>query len=236
MAVDQSARVMIVEDDPTVLGVVGDYLRAAGYHVAQFDDGVTALKALRGGPPDVLVLDRMLPGISGDELCREARAISSQLPIIMLTALGAAEDRIEGLEHGADDYVAKPFVLRELLLRITAAVRRIEGSRAPSAPFEVGPFRVDPARRRVWHGGREIGLTTREYELFLFLLQNPERILTREEILREVWGWTVGEASTVTVHVRRLREKIEPEPQFPSFLRTEWGVGYRFTTKRDPRC
>ncbi len=227
---------MIVEDDQTVLRVVSDYLRARGYTVTQFSDGLSAQQALRTELPEVLLLDRMLPGVSGDELCRQVRAESPQLPIIMLTALDAVEERIDGLEHGADDYIAKPFALRELQLRIEAMLRRSRTAHLSSAPFTVGPFRVDPAHRRIWLEQQEISLTTREYELFLFLLQNPDRTLSRDDILREVWGWSFGEASTVTVHVRRLREKIESEPRFPRFLLTEWGEGYRFTVSEEARC
>lgn len=225
---------MLVEDDHTLRTVVGDYLRAGGFRVAQFPDGLSARGALRTELPDVLVVDRMLPGVSGDELCREARAASERLPIIMLTALDTVGDRIDGLELGADDYVAKPFALRELQLRISAMLRRATSS-APE-PYSVGGFRVDPARRRVWHGTREIALTAREYELFLYLSQHPDRALSRDEILREVWGWSFGDASTVTVHVRRLREKIECDPRDPHFLLTEWGAGYRFTTAGEAGC
>lgn len=219
---------MIVEDDATVSAVVVKYLRARGFLVTHHSDGSSAKEALRSGLPDVLILDRMLPGISGDDLCRAVREVSD-LPIVMLTAMDAVEHRISGLEHGADDYIAKPFSLRELLLRVNGVLRRTRPPAALPTPFEVGPFRVDPARRRIALGLREIGLTTREYELFLYLLQHPEQVLSREDILRDVWDWTFGEASTVTVHVRRLREKIENDPRNPRYLLTEWGVGYRFT-------
>jgi len=225
---ERSVEVMIVEDDATVRAVVADYLGRRGYTVVGVGDGIEAREALRASRPDVLVLDRMLPGLSGDELCREVRAAAPRTPIIMLTALGAVEDRIDGLEHGADDYIAKPFALRELQLRIDAMVRRAQSTHVTPSPFALGPFRVDPARRRIWLDGAEMTLTAREYELFLFLLQNPGRTLSRDDILREVWGWSFGEASTVTVHVRRLREKIEPEPRYPRYLLTEWGRGYRF--------
>lgn len=221
--------VMIVEDDATVLAVVSEYLEARGYSVVGYSDGIVAQDALRDARPDVLVLDRMLPGIGGDQICRFVRATTPLTPIIMLTALDDPEERIAGLEHGADDYMAKPFALRELQLRIDAMVRRARSLHVSTAPFVVGPFRVDPAHRRIMLRGREISLTTREYELFVFFLQNPERVLPRGDILREVWGWSFGEASTVTVHVRRLREKVEPEPRFPRYLLTEWGRGYRFT-------
>ncbi|MGO4453590.1 response regulator transcription factor [Arthrobacter sp. RAF14] len=227
-----TARVMVVEDDSTVRMIVSDYLRAAGYAVAQHADGVSARDALREQVPDVLIVDRMMPGLSGDELCREVRTFSD-VPIMMLTAMGAVEDRIEGLEHGADDYLSKPFALRELQLRVAALVRRRVASSAPAA-FTAGRFRIDPAHRRVWADQREIALTTREYELFLYLVQHPEQVVSRDEILREVWGWGFGDPSTVTVHVRRLREKIEPDPRYPCYLLTEWGAGYRFTI--EPSC
>lgn len=220
-------RVMIVEDDPTVRGVVGDYLRSGGYDIASFSDGSRARAALRAHLPDLLIVDRMLPGVSGDDLCREVRR-RSDIPVIMLTALGAVDHRISGLEHGADDYIAKPFSMKELQLRVSAQLRRHAPS-APSAPFTAGAFRIDPGHRRVWRGDDEIALTTREYELLLYCVQHPGIVLTRSQILAEVWGWTFGDASTVTVHVRRLREKIEPDPRSPVFLRTEWGAGYRFT-------
>ena len=220
---------MLVEDDATVLAVVSDYLGARGSAVTALGDGIAAREALATAQPDVLVLDRMLPGLSGDELCAEVRESAPGTPIIMLTALDAVADRISGLEHGADDYIAKPFALRELQLRIEAMLRRSRAAHVTSEPFRLGPFSVDPARRRITLDGAEIDLTTREYELFLFLLTNPNRTLTRDDILKEVWGWSFGAASTVTVHVRRLREKIEPEPPYPRYLLTEWGKGYRFT-------
>ncbi|WP_210418171.1 response regulator transcription factor [Ruania zhangjianzhongii] len=226
--------VMLVEDDATVLNVVTDYLRRRDYSVSAFTDGLSAQRALRTTRPDVLVLDRMLPGVGGDELCREVREQSPQTPILMLTALDSVDERIDGLTRGADDYMAKPFVLRELQLRIDAMVRRSRAVHVTPAPFVLGPFRVDPAHRRIWLAEQEMTLTSREYELFLFLLQNPDRILTREDLIREVWGWNFGEPSTVTVHVRRLREKIEPEPRFPRYLLTEWGRGYRFTVTPPP--
>jgi len=226
-------RVMVVEDDATVRTVVGDYLRAGGYDVALYSDGTAARDALRADLPDVLVVDRMLPGVTGDDLCRDVRRVSD-LPVIMLTALGAVEQRIAGLERGADDYVTKPFALKELRLRVDAQLRR-RAPASPAAVFAVGDFRVDPGHRRVWRGGDEVALTTREYELLLYCVQHPDEVLARDTLLGEVWGWSFGDASTVTVHVRRLREKIEPEPRYPVYLRTEWGVGYRFTPRGEAR-
>ncbi|WP_019203081.1 response regulator transcription factor [Tsukamurella sp. 1534] len=220
------ARVMVVEDDPAVRTVVGDHLRLAGCRVAQHRDGAEAWEAFRRDPPDLLVLDRMLPGLSGDEICRRVRAVSP-VPIIMLTALDGVDNRIDGLENGADDYLAKPFSLRELQLRVNAQLRR-SGPRGGDLTIDAGPFRIDAAHRRAWIRGREISLTTREYELLLYLVQHPDAVVSRDEILREVWRWGFGDPSTVTVHVRRLREKIEDDPRNPVFLRTEWGAGYRF--------
>ncbi|CAM3195977.1 response regulator transcription factor [Tsukamurella hominis] len=217
---------MVVEDDPAVRTVVADHLRLAGCLVAQHRDGAQAWEAFQVDRPDLLVLDRMLPGLGGDELCRRIREVSA-VPIIMLTALDGVDNRIDGLESGADDYLAKPFSLRELQLRVNAQLRRSAPSEA-GLVFEAGPFRIDAAHRRVWVSGREIPLTTREYELLLYLARNPDRVISRDEILREVWRWGFGDPSTVTVHVRRLREKIEEDPRNPAHLRTEWGAGYRF--------
>ncbi|WP_285115187.1 response regulator transcription factor [Leifsonia sp. fls2-241-R2A-40a] len=219
---------MIVEDDANVLSVVRDYLRADGFTVVAHTDGVKALRALQAALPDVLVLDRMLPGYGGDEVCSAIRAVAPNLPIIMLTALGSTGDRIDGLERGADDYLSKPFALRELLLRVNALIRRSRGNSSGAASVAGGPFRLDPVRRKAWSGDAELSLTPREYDLLSYFVRNPDRIISREEVLREVWDWNFGEASTVTVHVRRLREKIEDDPNLPRYLLTEWGAGYRF--------
>ncbi len=222
-----SSRVVVVEDDPVVRGAVGDYLRARGYRLDAFADGVAAREAIGAEMPDLVIVDRMLPGISGDELCRAIRE-GSDVPIIMLTALGEVEQRIEGFEAGADDYLAKPFALRELELRVDALLRR--SMRAPAPPaFTAGDFEIDAARRKAHVRGTEIALTGREYELLVHLVRNPDRAISRDEILREVWGWSFGEPSTVTVHVRRLREKIEEDPREPRYLHTVWGAGYRFS-------
>ncbi len=231
---ESEVSVAVVEDDPTVREAVGEYLRAQGYAVSSFGDGVSARRALRDAVPDVVIVDRMLPGISGDELCRELRAASA-VPIMMLTALGEVEDRIDGFAFGLDDYLAKPFSMRELSMRVAALVRRSRAAQASSGELRSGAFVIDLLRRRAWVRGQEIALTGREYDLLLFLVRNDDRALGREEILREVWGWSVGERSTVTVHVRRLREKIEEDPQDPRHLLTEWGVGYRFRATGESR-
>ena len=222
------AHVMLVEDDRRVRTAVAAYLRAKGFRIDEYADGETAREAVQRSTPDVLVLDRMLPGLSGDDLLREIRS-RSDVAVIMLTALGASGHRIDGLELGADDYLAKPFALRELQLRIAKLLRHKVSQQSPLAPFVVGRFRIDPTMRRITCGGADVELTGREYELLLFLLKNPDRVISRDEMLRDVWGWSAGDASTVTVHIRRLREKIEADPRDPVYLRTEWGTGYRFT-------
>ncbi|MGC0367502.1 two-component system response regulator RegX3 [Rhodococcus sp. 27YEA15] len=224
-------RVMLVEDDPTVRSVVGEYLRAAGMEVTEYGDGISAGNAARAQIPDLMIVDRMLPGRSGDDVCREVRSYSD-VPIMMLTALSAVDERIEGLERGADDYLGKPFSMRELQLRAQALLRRRSAGGVQTI-IEADQFRVDLTRRRVWTKGDEISLTTREFELLVYLIRNAGRVVGREELLREVWGWGFGDASTVTVHVRRLREKIEEDPRFPCHLVTVWGAGYQFGTGAD---
>ncbi len=160
-------------------------------------------------------------------MCRRIRAVHPDLPVIMLTALGEAEDRIAGLEVGADDYVTKPFSPRELVLRIDSVLRRSTAGRPPGRVLAAGPIAVDRAARRATRDGVELALTVRELDLLAFLLSNPGVAFTREQLMREVWGWTFGDQSTVTVHVRRLREKVEHDPTNPTLIQTVWGVGYR---------
>lgn len=230
-----SASIVLVEDDRRVRTAVSEFLCAQGFRVAEFGDGRSLCRAFPDLKPDVLVLDRMLPGLSGDDVLREVRG-HSDVPVIMVTALGASGHRIDGLELGADDYLVKPFALRELHLRIVKLLRYRRARQSPLAPFAVGQFPIDPTVRRIMDGDRQISLTGREYELFLFLLKNPDRVVSREEILREVWGWNASDGSTVTVHVRRLREKIERDPGEPDYLRTEWGAGYCFTPSGRRTC
>lgn len=219
-------RVLIVEDDPTVLEVASSYLRAAGFVVDAAVDGFAALELAGSAHPDLIVLDRMLPGIDGAEVCRRIRS-GSAVPIILLTALSSADDRIDGLEAGADDYLTKPFSPRELVLRVKSILRRSVTELTPEASFELGPFALDPAARIVHRDGRELALSAREFDLFSFLLKHPRQAFSREQLLRAVWHWEFGDLSTVTVTVRRVREKIEDDPTEPVILLTVWGVGYR---------
>ncbi|MGC5165194.1 response regulator transcription factor [Luteimicrobium sp. DT211] len=220
-------RVLVVEDDPTVREVACSYLASAGFLVDEAADGVSALRVAARVRPDLVVLDRMLPGIDGIEVCRRLRA-ERATPVVMLTALGSTEDRITGLEAGADDYLAKPFSPRELVLRVQSVLRRTVDDLTPESAFDLGPFRLDPARRTVTKDGRPLSLSVREHDLLAFLLKHPDQAFSRDQLLRAVWRWDFGDLSTVTVHVRRLREKIEDDPTRPTWLTTVWGVGYRF--------
>ena len=225
-----TGRVLVVDDDPTVAEVVARYLARDGHDVECVADGPHALRSARARPPDLVVLDLMLPGMDGLEVCRRLRA-DSAVPIVMLTALGAETDRLVGLETGADDYVTKPFSPRELALRVRSVLRRARGAPVPPAaggPLRDGGLVVDLHAHAASANGRPLSLTAREFDLLAFLMRHPRQAFTREQLLEHVWGWSFGDASTVTVHVRRLREKIEDDPAAPRRLVTVWGVGYRY--------
>ncbi|MFJ9025403.1 response regulator transcription factor [Streptomyces sp. NPDC102259] len=221
-----SARVLVVDDDPTVSEVVAGYLDRAGYVVDRADDGPTALTRAAAHWPDLVVLDLMLPGMDGLEVCRRMRG-HGPVPVIMLTARGDEDDRILGLEVGADDYVTKPFSPRELVLRVESVLRRSRPATGARVLTAAG-LTLDPGARRASKDGVELALTLREFDLLAFLLRHPGRAFGREDLMHEVWGWEFGDLSTVTVHVRRLRGKVEDDPARPQLIRTVWGVGYRF--------
>jgi DNA-binding response OmpR family regulator len=226
---DVPRSVLVVEDDPIVREVVVSYLVRHGHIADAVADGLSAVARVEASRPDLVLLDRMLPGIDGLEACRRIRAVAD-VPVILLTALGQEHDRIGGLEAGADDYLVKPFSPRELMLRVDAVLRRTAAAPfEPEAVVSAGAFRLDSSRRTLSRSGAPLSLTAREFDLLAFLVRHPDRVFTREELLRGVWGWEIGDLSTVTVHVRRLREKIEPDPAAPRHLHTVWGVGYRFT-------
>ncbi len=233
-----AARILVVEDDQTVAEVVSRYLVREGYEVEQVGDGAVALALLQeglddGAPgtlPDLIVLDLMLPGIDGREVCRRVRAVS-EVPIIMLTALGDTGDRIAGLEIGADDYLAKPFSPRELVARVKNVLKRAraaDGAEPADNMLEAEGITLDRKSHEVTVHGKSVELTQREFDLLTFLMAHPKEVFRREVLLEHVWGYTFGDTSTVTVHVRRLREKIEADPGEPTFVQTVWGVGYRF--------
>ncbi|MFE1263941.1 response regulator transcription factor [Streptomyces albogriseolus] len=227
------ARVLVVDDDPTVAEIVTGYLDRAGYVVDRAGDGPDALARAAAHRPDLVVLDLMLPGMDGLEVCRRMRG-QGPVPVIMLTARGDEDDRILGLEVGADDYVTKPFSPRELVLRVGSVLRRARPAGDASGPgagagvLRAAGLTVDPEARRAVKNGVELALTVREFDLLAFFLAHPGRAFAREELMREVWGWDFGDLSTVTVHVRRLRGKVEDDPARPRLIRTVWGVGYRF--------
>jgi DNA-binding response OmpR family regulator len=227
-------RVLVVDDDATVSDVVRRYLERTGYVVMLAGDGHAALAAFREQRPDLVVLDLMLPGIDGLEVCRRMRAESRGLPVVMLTALGEEADRVLGLELGADDYVTKPFSPRELVLRVQSVLRRAGGSaRGEPGILTDAELTVDTDRRVATLDGRPLALTVREFDLLVFLMRHPGKAFRRAELLEAVWGWTFGDHSTVTVHVRRLREKIEADPANPRRIATVWGVGYRYERVSD---
>jgi DNA-binding response OmpR family regulator len=222
------ALILVVDDDVTVREVVVSYLRADGHVVAEAADGADALNQMRERPADLVVLDLMMPGINGLDVCARLRAVGD-VPIIMLTALGSEADRVVGLESGADDYVTKPFSPRELVLRVNALLRRVGERSVPEQGQVVdGDLVVDSGRHEASLGDAVLNLTSREFDLLRFLVTNPGTAYSRDELLQQVWGWSFGDQSTVTVHVRRLREKVEKDPTNPSRLVTVWGVGYRW--------
>ena len=221
------ADVLVVDDDPTVREVVVSYLRAGGHDVREVGDGEAALAAMRQSRADLVVLDLMLPGIDGIEVCRRLRDVTD-VPVIMLTALGTENDRLTGLRMGADDYVTKPFSPRELALRVDSVLRRAGQRSAKGLRVVDGDLVVEPREHTATLGGAPLALTAREFDLLHFLVANPRTAWSRDELLRDVWGWSFGDQSTVTVHVRRLREKVEADPTRPRRLVTVWGVGYRW--------
>ena len=224
------ARVLIVDDEPNIREVVGLYLSRDGHDVVSATDGEEALAVFRESEPDLVVLDLMLPKLSGLEVCCRMRAVR-KVPLIMLTARGEEEERVLGLSLGADDYVAKPFSPRELAARVAAVLRRVEESSGPTGrkvlSFE--GLRVDPNTREVLVDGEPATLTAREFDLLYHMASTPGRVYTRDQLMETVWGYTFSaDTSTVSVHMRRLREKVEPDPAKPRYLQTVWGVGYKF--------
>ena len=222
------ATVLVVDDEPIVREVVVRYLAREGYRTLEAGDGDTARELLERDPPNLVVLDVMLPGTDGLSLCRWIRA-RSQLPVILLTARGEEADRIVGLELGADDYVTKPFSPRELAARVRTVLRRSAPAELGEARRTFGDLEIDAGSREVTKAGEHLRLTAREFDLLWFLASHPRQVFSRSQLMDRVWGYEAAlDTGTVTVHVRRLREKIEDEPSRPARLETVWGVGYRF--------
>lgn len=225
------ARVLVVDDEPMVREVLARYLAKEGFEVDTAADGQAALDSFQAAAPDLVLLDLMLPKIDGMEVFRQMRGTSAPA-VIMLTAKGEETDRIVGLELGADDYIVKPFSPREVVARVRAVLRRA-GARAGEIPeddvLEFSDLRIDPQKREVRVDGAPVRLTRKEFDLLHLLASNPGVVFSRIQLLEEVWDFAWhGDASTVTVHIRRLREKIEQDPSGPKHLLTVWGIGYRF--------
>ena len=229
----QRETILVVDDEAIVLDVVERYLRRDGYTVRVARDGLSALALARGEHPDLIILDVMLPGIDGLEVARRLRQ-ESAVPIIMLTARGEETDKLLGLGLGADDYVTKPFSTKELVARVAAVLRRTGSMRVAPPTTEgqaliVGTLQIDVGGRTVRREGQVVDLTAREFNLLLYLARHPGHVFTRQQLLDQVWDFEFyGDPSTVTVHIRRLREKVERDPMHPQFLKTVWGVGYKF--------
>jgi DNA-binding response OmpR family regulator len=220
--------VLVVDDEPTIREVVVRYLEREGYRTLEAGDGRTARELLETDSPNLVVLDVMLPEMDGLALCRWIRARSA-LPVIMLTARGEEADRIVGLELGADDYVTKPFSPRELAARVRTVLRRAQPGILQNEQLSFDGLELDADRREVRRDGKELRLTAKEFDLLWFLASNPRHVFSREQLMSRVWGYEAAlDTGTVTVHMRRLREKVEADPSHPRFLETVWGVGYRF--------
>ena len=221
------ATVLVVDDEPIVREVVVRYLAREGHRTLEAADGNAARDAIERADPDLVVLDVMLPGTDGLELCKWIRS-TSELPVIMLTARGEEADRIVGLELGADDYVTKPFSPRELAARVRSVLRRATPADAAVERLTFGDVELERATRDARKAGAEVRLTAKEFDLLWFLASHPRRVFSRDQLMASVWGYTAAlDTGTVTVHVRRLREKLEDSPSEPRHLQTVWGVGYR---------
>ena len=221
---------LVVDDEPTIADVVSRYLERAGYRTQVAADGAQALEMVARQRPDLVVLDLMLPGIDGLEVMRRLRTPDGErIALILLTAKGEESDRVIGLRLGADDYVVKPFSPVELVARVDAVLRRVDTSPAREATIELSDMTIDGAGRRVFVRGEEVALTQREFDVLLFLARHPGQAFSRNQLMDAIWQYSFyTDTSTVTVHIRRLRAKIESDPAAPSRIQTVWGVGYRF--------
>jgi two-component system, OmpR family, response regulator ResD len=232
MAKDRNGTVLVVDDEPTIVEIVGRYLDRAGFEIFKAMDGLEALRLADLHRPDLVVLDLMLPGLDGIEVMRRLHERpGKRVAVILLTARGEESDRLIGLRHGADDYVVKPFSPAELVARVESVMRRVSppAEEDTTPPIEHGPLRVEPATRRVFLDGEELSLTQREFDLLAYLAARPGRVFSRDQLMEAVWEYPFfTDTSTVTVHIRRLRAKLGDDSAEPRFIETVWGVGYRF--------
>jgi DNA-binding response OmpR family regulator len=222
-------RILIVDDEPEIVRGLEDNLRFEGYQTVSASNGADAIALALSGAPDLVLLDIMMPRMSGWEVCRALRDKGVDVPIVMLSARGDELDRVRGLELGADDYVTKPFSLRELLARVRAVLRR-PGPRQTFEEFAFGDVRVRPRVRQVFKAGAEVRLTRKEFDLLVFLVAHRGEVVTRERLLDEVWGYErFPTTRTVDTHILRLRRKFEADPDRPVWILTFHGHGYKFT-------
>jgi len=225
--------ILIIEDNGDLARLLEVHLRDLSYEVEVAGDGVSGLARAEAGRFDLIILDLMLPGLDGVEVCRRLRARHSYIPILMLTSRSSELDRVLGLEIGADDYVTKPFSIVELIARVKALLRRVEllarvQETSEEPVISVGKLKIDPKRRNVLRRGSPVDLTAKEFDLLLYFARNQGRVFTRVQLLDAIWGYSHdGYEHTVNSHINRLRAKIEDDPGDPRYLETVWGVGYR---------
>ena len=234
-----SARILVIEDNRDLAHLVEIHLRDHSYDVDLAFDGDKGLSKAEAGKYDLIILDLMLPGMDGLEICRRLRGRGEYTPILMLTSKSSELDRVLGLEMGADDYVTKPFSIRELIARVKAILRRIhklksEQQEGKPAPIRSGELAIDPEKRHVTVKGKAVDLTAKEFELLYHFARHPGRVYTRSQLLDQVWGYGHdGYEHTVNSHINRLRAKIEENPAHPEYILTVWGVGYKFAEIAD---
>src|SRR5438094_354702 len=235
---ERKISLLVVEDDENISSAISEYFSRAGYNVKTVEDGLTGVKAALDDPPDAVVLDLMLPKMDGLAVCRELREKVNYLPILMLTAKDDVVDKVLGLEMGADDYITKPFSLRELEARIKSVLRRtrtasgLDGS-SDEAPVVRGRLRIDPAKREVTIGERQVELTPKEFDLLRLFASNPGRVFPRKYLLEKIWDYSYeGYDRTIDSHINRLRAKIEENPENPQMVLTVWGIGYKFSDEQ----
>lgn len=224
-------QILIIEDEQDISRILKDYITLQGFDVHIADNGVDGLRLLEAVQPDFIILDIMLPDANGIELCRQIRD-KTRTPILILSARSSDTDKVLGLGFGADDYMTKPFSLSELVARIQAHLRRMESLENPLPQDElisIGTLTIDKKAYKVTQGGREISLSAKEFELLFFLAEHKNQVFSKSQLLDQIWGYTsFGDESTITVYIRRLREKLEADPSNPEYLKTVWGVGYKF--------
>ena len=228
---NEKQTIMVVDDDPNIAQLVKLYLEKEGYEVTVETRGDDAMAALQKNPPSLMLLDVMLPGMDGWQVCREVRKVSN-IPIIMLTAKDETFDKVLGLELGADDYIVKPFEMKELVARIKAVLRRLQTTETPGKELSLPGLTINISQYTVTFMGRELEMPPKELELLYFLASHPGMVFTREQLLEQVWGYDYfGDSRTVDVHVKRLREKLSEGEQMGWMIKTVWGVGYKFEVK-----